>query len=83
MQTALDHQPTPAGAELADAGGGELLLELRERAERLLEYTFINEDLLKEALTHASSADTRLQSTPRLGPAHHAHIHDPPLWWNN
>lgn len=40
--------------------------ELRERAEKLLGHAFQNPHLLKEALTHASSADTRLQSNERM-----------------
>jgi ribonuclease-3 len=40
--------------------------ELRERAEKVLQYTFKNPDLLKEALTHASIADTRLESNERM-----------------
>src|SRR4051794_30590142 len=34
---AVDDQPRPAGAELADTGGLELLLELVERAERVVD----------------------------------------------
>jgi ribonuclease-3 len=40
--------------------------EARERAEKMLSYTFQNPDLLKEALTHASVADHRLQSNERM-----------------
>jgi ribonuclease-3 len=40
--------------------------ELRERAEKVLQYTFRNPDLLKEALTHASIADNRLLSNERM-----------------
>ena len=41
-------------------------LETRQRAEKLLQHTFQNPDLLKEALTHASVADTRLNSNERM-----------------
>lgn len=40
--------------------------ETRERAEEVLEYEFKNPELLKEALTHASSADNRLDSNERM-----------------
>jgi ribonuclease-3 len=40
--------------------------EARERAEKVLQYTFSNPDLLKEALTHASVADHRLKSNERM-----------------
>jgi ribonuclease-3 len=40
--------------------------ELRERAEKILQYTFTNPDLLKESLTHASVADKRLNSNERM-----------------
>src|SRR6476469_5423023 len=40
--------------------------ELRERAERVLGHTFKNPNLLKEALTHASIADHRLNSNERM-----------------
>lgn len=40
--------------------------ELRERAERILQYTFKNEKLLQESLTHASIADHRLESNERM-----------------
>ena len=37
-----------------------------EEAENILDYRFRDESLLKEALTHSSSADHRLQSNERL-----------------
>ena len=40
--------------------------ETRERAEKVLGYTFKNVDLLKESLTHASIANNRLQSNERM-----------------
>jgi ribonuclease-3 len=40
--------------------------DLRERAESALGYRFNNPDLLKEALTHASIADSRLNSNERM-----------------
>ena len=39
--------------------------ELRQAAEAALGYTFVNEALLKESLTHASIADNRLHSNER------------------
>jgi ribonuclease III len=41
-------------------------IEDRERAEKIISYTFQNPDLLKEALTHASVADHRLNSNERM-----------------
>ncbi len=37
-----------------------------ERAEQIIGYRFVNEQLLVEALTHASVADDRLQSNERM-----------------
>src|ERR1700760_1401568 len=37
---ALDLEPAPAGAELADAGGGEIGLELLEATEVLVDLLF-------------------------------------------
>ena len=40
--------------------------ELQKRAEAILGYTFQKPELLKEALTHASIAETRLHSNERM-----------------
>ncbi len=40
--------------------------ELRARAEKVLQYTFKNQALLKESLTHSSIADNRLNSNERM-----------------
>jgi ribonuclease-3 len=40
--------------------------DLRERAEKVLGLTFNDPQLLKESLTHASIADTRLKSNERM-----------------
>jgi ribonuclease-3 len=40
--------------------------EARERAEKIIQYTFTDPNLLKESLTHASIADSRLQSNERM-----------------
>ena len=41
-------------------------LDLRERAEKVLGYAFKSDVLLREALTHASIADNRLDSNERM-----------------
>src|SRR3954454_16654325 len=40
--------------------------DLKDRARKVLDYDFKSADLLKEALTHASIADNRLQSNERM-----------------
>ncbi len=40
--------------------------DLQKRAEGILQYSFRNADLLQEALTHASIADSRLKSNERM-----------------
>jgi ribonuclease-3 len=40
--------------------------DLRERAEKVLQYNFQNDKLLLEALTHASIADDRVNSNERM-----------------
>ena len=40
--------------------------DLHERAEKVLGYSFASEQLLREALTHASIADNRLDSNERM-----------------
>ena len=40
--------------------------EIQQRAEQVLQYTFKNKGLLKEALTHSSIADNRLLSNERM-----------------
>lgn len=40
--------------------------DIRQRAEQSLGHIFTNPDLLKEALTHASIADSRVQSNERM-----------------
>jgi len=41
-------------------------IDLRQRAEKVLEYTFIRPELLQESLTHASIAECRLNSNERM-----------------
>src|SRR6201746_2028940 len=55
----LDLKPAPAGAELADAGGGEIGLELVEAAEILV-------DLLFEAAGQLAAAAIRLHPAPEM-----------------
>jgi ribonuclease III len=40
--------------------------DIRQRAEESLGYTFTNPELLEEALTHASIADSRVESNERM-----------------
>ena len=40
--------------------------DLQKRAEQILQYTFNSSALLKESLTHASIAETRLHSNERM-----------------
>jgi ribonuclease-3 len=40
--------------------------DLQKRAETILQYSFNDADLLKESLTHASIADSRLKSNERM-----------------
>ena len=40
--------------------------ELQKRAEQILQYEFKRPELLKESLTHASIAQTRLHSNERM-----------------
>jgi ribonuclease-3 len=40
--------------------------EVRQRAESILQYTFKDPELLRESLTHASIADSRLKSNERM-----------------
>src|ERR1700737_3140590 len=55
----LDLQPAPAGAELADAGGGEIGLELLQPAEVL-------GDLLFQAAGQFAAAAVRLHPVPEV-----------------
>src|SRR5262249_25091746 len=56
---ALDLEPAPAGAELADAGGGEIGLELLEPAQVLV-------DLLLETARQLAAATIRLHPAPEV-----------------
>src|SRR5262245_2920847 len=55
----LDRQPAPAGAELTDAGGGEIGLELFEAAEILV-------DLLFQTARQLAAAAVRLHPVPEM-----------------
>jgi len=46
--------------------GCRVTTDLRKRAEQILQYTFNSSALLKESLTHASIAETRLHSNERM-----------------
>ena len=54
--------PTP----ITPTGSTSVTPETRQRAEQVLGHTFNSPELLKEALTHASIADNRLQSNERM-----------------
>src|SRR5829696_7819445 len=55
----LDRQPAPAGAELTDAGGGEIGLELLETAE-------VFGDLLFQTAGQLAAAAIRLHPVPEM-----------------
>src|SRR4249919_1450768 len=55
----LDRQPAPAGAELTDAGGGEIGLELVETAE-------VFGDLLFQTAGQLAAAAVRLHPVPEM-----------------
>src|ERR1700759_5843862 len=55
----LDRQPAPAGAELSDAGGGEIGLEFFQTAEVLV-------DLLGELAREVAAAAIRLHPVPEV-----------------
>src|SRR6476661_11149405 len=55
----LDRQPAPAGAELTDAGGGEIGLELIETAE-------VFGDLLFQTAGQLAAAAVRLHPVPEM-----------------
>ena len=52
--------------DLADGDLAETLHRRADDAERLLGHSFADKELLLQALTHASTADTRIQSNERL-----------------
>src|SRR5438045_2297648 len=66
------HSLTPAAASAEShrdsfhVSAPVLTTDLRDRSEGILGHTFNNPDLLSEALTHASIADTRLKSNERM-----------------
>lgn len=59
----VNGSPAPGGGGGAEASAAD---ELARRVEGILEYRFKDHGLLKEALTHASIADDRLESNERL-----------------
>ncbi len=50
----------------ANVSNATVKSEILEKAQRILGHVFSNQNLLKEALTHASIADTRLASNERM-----------------
>ena len=54
------------GVFIPDVSRDKRELQKLQRAEAVLGYTFQRPELLKESLTHASIADTRLHSNERM-----------------